>query len=365
MSYLVDTPTIKKKFCKHKYETFFPQGKRIEACKKCEQRKPRESSNAKLTEFVDPAFKQSKIPEGYNEEFFWKYQFNTNWDTIQHDSWGLPATGEPHEDCGVWQRMGCPNVNGHKCLGQKGKIYVRQYQRSCFRAICKKCYKKWIGRGANRATRRIEEYINRNSGQKPIHVFFSPPRSIHYLSYEKLKNEFRIILKKSGIIGGAIIFHPFRFDKSKRQWNWSPHFHLVGFGSVRNIQNVFGWKGWYVGNRGVRKSVFHTFHYLLSHSGIRKKFHTLTWIGDLSYCNLRLDPEPRSDICPGCGQKLVPIYHEGEHSGIPPSEIFEGFVDPEGWHLVYIIPESEFDNKYDYAPTRDLNETLKGLAMAN
>ena len=314
---------------------------------------------------MPPAFKQSKIPEGYNEEFFWKYQFNTNWDTIQHDGWGLPATGDPHEDCGLWQRMGCLNVNGHKCLRQNGKIYVRQYQRSCFRAICKKCYRKWIGRGANRATRRIEEYIKRNPSHKPIHVILSVPEWEYGKDVKELRKELCLIIKEINLVGAAVVFHPFRFKKKQRIWRWEPHFHLVGFGWLRDIANAFGRHGWYVKYVGVRKSIFHTFHYLLSHCGVKKKNHALIWLGSLSYCNLRLDPEPRSDICPGCGQKLVPIYHEGEHSGVPPDETFESFVDPEGWHLVYTMPESEFDNKYDYAPTRDLNETLKGLVLAN
>jgi len=38
--------------------------------------------------------------------------------------------------------------------------------------------------------------------------------------------------------------------------------------------------------------------------------------------------------------------------------------NPEGWHPTYVIPESKSETRYDYAPTRDLNETLKGLAEA-
>ncbi len=114
MSYLVDTPTIKKKYCKHEYRTFFPQGKTIEACKKCKQRKPQEPINTKLTEFVDPAFKQSNIPEGFSEEFYWKYQFMTNWDNINEFEWRLPATGEPHYWCGIFQTIGCVNAKKHE-----------------------------------------------------------------------------------------------------------------------------------------------------------------------------------------------------------------------------------------------------------
>ena len=373
--YLATTPKIKQKSCNHNFITKYVHGScnQYYVCTKCNYRKKIETrlknhtttinKNPTLTPFLDPAFKQSNISIGYSEEFYWKYQFNTNWNTVEHNGWRLPSTGEPHDWCGQFQSRGCLDTKAHKQNGFGNKVFVKQFPRSCFRPICKICYKKWNGRQSNRATKRIEEYVNRNQGQKPIHVFFSPPRSIHYLSYDELKQEFRAILKKSGIIGGAVIFHPFRFDKIKRQWYWSPHFHLVGFGSIRKIQDTFGWKGWYVGNKGVRKSVFHTFYYLMSHSGIRKKFHTLTWIGDLSYCKLPVDKEPSSMKCPACGGKLIEIYQENVHSGIPPDEIFEGFVDSEGWCVVNTNEYSE--PTYEYASTRDLNELLKGLALVN
>ena len=145
-------------------------------------------------------------------------------------------------------------------MGYGKKVYLKQYQRSCFRAKCKVCFVKWIGRQANRSTHRIEAYQKQNKGEKPIHIFFSVPRYLYGKSYGEMKQELRKILKRAGIVGGAVVFHPFRFKN--RKWYWSPHFHMVGFGSYRNITNVFGHNGWYVGNAGVRKSVFHTFHYL-------------------------------------------------------------------------------------------------------
>ena len=49
-----------------------------------------------------------------------------------------------------------------------------------------------------------------------------------------------------------------------------------------------------------------------------------------------------------------------------PDKPYEGLVDPEGWHLV----ETENvwypkEYRFDYAPTKELNEILKGLAMSN
>jgi hypothetical protein len=80
-----------------------------------------------------------------------------------------------------------------------------------------------------------------------------------------------------------------------------------------------------------------------------------------------VEKEPNSNVCPACGKKLVQIYYEGPDPLIPPDKFFEGFLPSEGWYEVKTTPE--YDTKeyyrYDYAPTRDLNEILKGIALAD
>lgn len=367
MLHLVGTTATKKKFCYHQYKTLFPHGHRepVLICIKCKQRKPDSSTNQKLTNFVDPAFKQSNIPEGFSEEFYWKYQFMTNWNTIQKYGWKLPATEEPHPWCGQFQTKGCLNVKAHAKLGFGNKVWIRHYPRSCFRPVCKICFKKWIGRQASRATQRIEEYIRQNKGKKPFHVFFSPPENLRNIPYKKLKKYVNAIIKEAGIEGGGLIFHPFRFNKNTRNWYWSPHFHLVCFGSFRKLEAVFGWRKWYVGNMGFRKSVFHTFHYLLSHCGIRKGNHSVTWLKGLSYCKLKVEINTDFDKCPCCKTKLVPVFYTEFHPVVPPDPYFEGFVDADGWYEEKPTIEDNWEYRYDYAPTRDLNDVLKGLEMAN
>src|SRR5437870_7591682 len=88
------------------------------------------------------------------EELHWQ----TNWNDVEHDGWKLPATDEPHDWCGSWQAKGCLNVDGHAHTKFRGKIYIKTYQRSCYRASCEKCHTKWIARESNKATRRIEKY---------------------------------------------------------------------------------------------------------------------------------------------------------------------------------------------------------------
>jgi len=61
---------------------------------------------------------------------------------------------------------------------------------------------------------------------------------------------------------------------------------------------------------------------------------------------------------------ITPTFAEEPfHPIIPPDKHFEGAVEGEGWYLVIRAEYSE--PKYEYAPTRDLDELLKGLTTAN
>ena len=169
-------------------------------------------------------------------------------------------------------------------------------------------------------------------------------------------------------IGGSIIFHPFRFDRGNRKWYYAPHFHLVGFAWRGMIHKSFGKFGWFVKDVGLRNSVFQTYCYILSHCGIKKKCHSVSWIGELSYSKLRVEKEPKITQCPICQGEFVPVYYDyngGIHPVIPPDKIYEGLVDDDGgWY-----PEKtmEYDPNYTfgYAPTRELNDTLQSLAESN
>jgi len=235
-----------------------------------------------LTQYLVPASKQSKV-EAYIEE----HQLGTNWFTVENDGWQLPATKKPHCWCGLWKTLGCLNIHGHEKLGKGRRPYVKQFKRSCYRGACRGCYRKWIAREANKATRRIEAYEDL-SKQKPIHVLLSIPENQYHLPFELLKKRRNEIINKIGLKGTLVIFHPFRFNK-QRKFYYSPHFHLVGFGNIRRIAESFSKYGWFIKNFGVRDSVFQTISYLMSHCGIKKHHHAVTWIGRLSYSKLRLE----------------------------------------------------------------------------
>lgn len=362
------------KSCKHWYKTKYRHelNECFDYCTKCGLTNNSRKINETLTPYIIPASKQSSfehiITPLHNVRFYVeKQKFSTNWDIVEHNGFRFPAIAEPHCDCGMWKTKGCLEHELHNKLGYGDKIWLVQYQRSCYRPICQICYLKWIARQANRATRRIEKYQKKTKWQ-PIHIFLSAPLRDFDLSHKELRKKVYQILKEMKFIGGAVIFHPFRLDKAtKTRWNYSPHFHIVGYGYIAGWHDEIKRKyGWELGYRGKRESVFQTFCYLLSHCGVKKGFHTVTWFGDLSYGKLKILKEVKlHDQCPYCLKKLVEIYHEDVDPGVPPWQYYEGPFDPEGWHPVHTMPELKSELSYDYAPTRDLNETLKGLAEAN
>jgi len=305
-----------------------------------------------------PASKRSSL------EKFEDFHFLTNWNEIEYDGWILPGTKEKHDWCGLWQTKGCLNVEGHQKQYEQ-KIFVKQYRRSCFRSMCKECYKKWIGRESNKATRRIEKF-EEVSGKNAKHIILSVPSWDCGLSLKELRKKAYPILREIGCIGGTFIFHPFRFNSDSRRWYYSPHFHVIGFGWIigSNVSDSYQKNGWIIKNKGFRDSVFATFYYQLSHCGVRKGFHALTWFGDLSYSKLKLEKEPDTSVCPACQRKLIPIYYDGVHSGIPPDEEGGYFVDSSDWYEVKTIQVDEWkEPTFEYHSTAHLNHILEAISI--
>lgn len=131
----------------------------------------RSNSVFKINQTVEETYPASKRTRW---EILEELHNQTNWYDVEHDGWRLPANEEPHDWCGSWQTKGCLNVEGHVYTEYCGKIYIKTYQRSCYRASCEKCHIKWIAREANKATKRIQKY-EEISGKNAKHVIISPP----------------------------------------------------------------------------------------------------------------------------------------------------------------------------------------------
>lgn len=249
----------------------------------------------------------------------------------EREGWNLVGQGEPHDDCGSLRIRICPNPHEIGGVTEKAAVkhYYEAYRRSCLRAECPTCYESWSGREAGRIAHRLSKF----SKNKVIHVVLSPS---HHFDVEKLKKDCLRLARRAGIYGGAVIVHPFvrrcafcgsnidhEFNScfscggTSFKWSWKPHFHVLGFGWVRNTVQIYNETGVVIKNLGVRKTVVGTALYQLSHAGIKKKKHTVTWFGKLTYRAFKCLPlEKPKHLCPICKEEL--------RSG----GVWVGFFDP-------------------------------------
>jgi hypothetical protein len=310
--------------------------------------------------------------------------------------WDLPGHGKAYVDCGQVRLKGCDHIQEHA----SGKVFGRLFKRSCRRKTCPTCSEGWAAAEAERALIRMSAFVvgnyelerltsrlvNENElfaksvfhrklvseletllhGRKrfkPVHFVLSPPQEIQDLSigqFRKLRDLAYAIARESGIWGGAAVFHPYRLRCSRcgstipeyqkdcpnchdsgKEWFWSPHFHIVGFGWLESTKEGYSRHHWVVKGLGVRESVFATFQYLLSHAGV-SAVHTTTWFGKLAYSklpNVFVLPSI-SEICPFCRRFLLPLKWIGLEDP-PPLEFSkndpganERLLEPSEWRSV-------------------------------
>jgi hypothetical protein len=258
--------------------------------------------------------------------------------------WKLPGTEPKGETCGQWKTVGCDNVWGHP----ENKQFVKHSKISCFKSSCEYCWlEKWLSRESARATTRIEKYVkvweNLNNQKgifqqrkhlKPIHVIVSPSWKDKFLPFDELKNKTRKLMNQAGIEGGLMIYHPFGFDKKKKEWVVRPHFHILGFGWVVNTKKISEDDGWVIKNKGIRNSLHSTIYYQLSHAGVTKGVHAITWFGTLSYRAkyspaYKIDDDEEHGFCDYCHCMLVDFEYVGLDK--PPDFEFVGLVDYGSW----------------------------------
>ena len=244
------------------------------------------------------------------------------------EGWSLPGHGSPYSDCGSLRFRGCLNVaDHHKALDreQEGKAFVQAYRRSCGRKECPVCYESWAALEAGRIEFRLSYYVGK--WRKPVHISVNPSPELWGIPFVKLRSSAYRVLKRVGIVGGSMIYHHSRQDEVGK-WFFSPHFHVIGYGWHRG----FSIPGWVVKNHGVRKSVFFTAMYQLSHAGVNSDYHTVTWFGELSYNKLKapelVEEKPK---CPLCGLELVPLIFVGSNRVPPPIDEGDYFFDCCDW----------------------------------
>lgn len=273
--------------------------------------------------------------------------------------WRFHGQGSSYDTCGkMWK--------GQKFKGCLSKSHpqtavVKFNYGNCKRSTCPKCSDTWLTETTQKVSHRITEaqkYLKKNGfrNTKPIHVTISPPSILHgfYEDVKFVKKERRKIYnlaKEAGIIGGSVIYHPYRERCAKCGgnigfkthkcvdcggtdivWYFSPHFHLFCFGWVTNVEKIESRTGYVVTNHGVRKTIQGTVYYQLSHCGIHPQMNTISYFGEMSYNKLKGIPKLilRSEKCPLCGNKLLDIWYRiGKPPPLNPESI--NYTDPLGW----------------------------------
>lgn len=256
---------------------------------------------------------------------------------FQEIDWQLPGHGHAYDDCGTWRYRGCLNLGKHMGFNldgvdMAGKAYVEWYHRNCGRAECPICKEKWAGKEAGRIEHRLKYFWKWG---KVLHIIISPSeKDLLKLSFAKLKAKMYRVARLRGIKGGCVIWHPFR-ENDDGTWRVSGHFHVLGFGWVRNVSQGFKSDGWLVKNiqdGKEERSVFKTAMYQLSHCGINKKHRPVVWFGVCSSKIKVPEQEEEKHVCPCCGLELVQLRYFGLEEALPNrEENVSAWLDPGNW----------------------------------
>lgn len=273
--------------------------------------------------------------------------------------------GMSYAHCGQSIYKGCLNLGYHP----EAKAYVKRQHNSCDRFECPICYPFWLRKRSRVVRNRMEAGIKeqRSDRRKPIHVSLSPAPEFwdryaendpKYFRYERRKAA--RIAKQAGIDGGALIFHAYRekclqcgesvaerdidgkicprCDCQLFVWRFSPHFHVIGYGWIIWTREDHQRTRWVVKNHldgDVRRSVYGTVHYILSHSTKKRSQNkVVSWIGNLSIRSMGKTPKTRNErkTCPHCQTPLGQIQKKGfdDHEPIPENCLIDGT----GWEYV-------------------------------
>lgn len=288
------------------------------------------------------------------------HQGPTYWKDAEFDGFGLPAQGMAKDYCKHWISYGCNNIKEHP----KNQHYCQHSQKSCKTNSCPRCHVDWINRQANRSTQRFMKFTK----DKKFffrHIVLSPPPQAKNQSYASLKEWLDKILKVANIKTASIVFHPFRFyDNEKIQPYVSPHFHLIVYDKVTNTTEFYNKTKWLIKNKGDLKKeldIFNCVRYMLSHAGIKKKTHSIRYIGDISYRKLKVEKEPKMKQCPYCYLPLTIFHIVPSKKCKPPPIDLVGLYDPSCFEMV-IIEESDREPRIPFytinEKTQEIQERL-------
>lgn len=307
-----------------------------------------------------PAYSQSILvnkPISSYANYLQQARESPYWKDVEYGGFNLPAQGLSKPYCNKWISYGCDNIKQHP----RNQHYAEHILKTCKVSSCPLCHESWIGRSANRSTKRLTMFLETKKHRvwKFRHVVLSPPpdQSVN-LSYPALKKWLQTALKVANIKTAMIVFHPFRFqDKAKSMPYVSPHFHLLVYGHITNTTEFHNKTKWNIKNLGdlkTDKDIFTCTRYLLSHAGVRKGTSTVRYLGDISYRKLKVEKEPKIPNCPYCylPLKIFSINFDSKHE--PPPLDHVGLWDPS---CFLPVDDNGNDTKIPFYQMNDDNES--------
>jgi len=231
----------------------------------------------------------------------------------------LPGHGDSGPDCGSKRAMFCRSC---------GRSFFAESH--CMLRTCPHCCGAWASKESKAAAWRFwagskrvaYARMIRREDLRRVHCVISIPESG---TLDTQRKTAIAVAKRQGLLGGTLIWHPFRFnDEEGYARDGYVHFHVAGMaaGDIKPgdgkdgivFKHIPHPDGHYRGFQSVDE-VRAMLLYALKHCGILEGRHALTWWGELSYNKLPMDvldadypgrleyTKPLGVVCPFCGSR--------------------------------------------------------------
>lgn len=264
--------------------------------------------------------------------------------------WTVTGRGTLRHETYASRVTACGSVTGH---------YAHATMRHCARPSCPACAHYHITKDTPAQAEKIlakSKDLRHTDGWRAgylQHITVSIPEKLYYMAltpegFKKLKKWAIDYALQVGVMGGYMVFHPFRQngvndddvlpedytpastnDLNKHSARFSPHFHIVGFGFITGTERIFKNTGWIikalrVGDKKITTTaeIGGVLAYLKSHAGVidenspyqPTRYQSGVWFGVLSPTKFLLVGYVRRytpQICPECGAPLKSYHVHG------------------------------------------------------
>lgn len=161
-----------------------------------------------------------------------------------------------------------------------------------------------------------DHYLDRDGKKYRLHHIIISYRMgipVDADAYRALRRAAIEIGKEAGIVGGCIVFHPWRESRDSTFDVVGPHFHIFGLGEriTPDIEvEPYSTDIIFKRVRDFDARQIEPFEYVLAHCGIAEGCHAVVWFGNLAYNKMEKGPqerraldkaEPEPETCPYCG----------------------------------------------------------------